>query len=372
LPKLPPPSLAHRGLIWNLDRGLSNPLTLLDMLAPIANIRWGLMPFYGYAEDDVARRQQMLEQLNTVITHLDKVLADPNFSFTLPDAEQEGQSVTIGLPEVRLFTAYVHTLRVELALSLAYIRDMGDWNRYLFPPVIGGGSSEGETGSGLVIGGHSGRSDPPPPPGVHSPVDLDTNKDKQLQPSEYLPPSPFLTLRDAAYLRTAQQGLTAIAEHGLRGIEEALARPQGDQSYLIANTDEMRPALTALRDHVLPTIRQCALGPVTFEITHYYPMPMLARNATTAAAKNPRPSANGLFAAIYPWPGEGPPPPPPTVEKVTINLTVWFANPPADLKVFAPTFPLAPEGWPQFDAAVYPDITFGGLFPNGLPQDFRL
>ena len=59
--------------------------------------------------------------------------------------------------------------------------------------------------------------------------------------------------------------------------------------------------------------------------------------------------------------------PAPIMQKITINIAAWFAAPPPDLKAFAPTVPLTPEGWPQFDLAVFPDMTFGGLFPNGLP-----
>jgi hypothetical protein len=58
--------------------------------------------------------------------------------------------------------------------------------------------------------------------------------------------------------------------------------------------------------------------------------------------------------------------------KVTINLAAWFANPPSDLKAFAPTFTLDENGWPNPDQTRYPDATFGGLFPEGLPRLFSL
>src|SRR5579871_1635829 len=84
------------GLFWFLDHGLSNPYTLLEMLGPVTDLRLGLAPYAGYAQDDasVTRREQMLTDLGTVSQDLAKVEADPNFTTTLPASDWNGQTVT--------------------------------------------------------------------------------------------------------------------------------------------------------------------------------------------------------------------------------------------------------------------------------------
>jgi len=57
---------------------------------------------------------------------------------------------------------------------------------------------------------------------------------------------------------------------------------------------------------------------------------------------------------------------------VQVALGAWFNNPPADLKYFAPQFVVV--GDPGFEycelqPGSFRDLTFGGLFPGGLPQE---
>src|SRR5262249_15935003 len=128
------------GLIWNLDRSLSSPYTLLHLLSPLGDLRQGLIPFYGYPHDalDVSRRQKVLADLGTVQQNLQTVEADPNFTTTLPDPFRNNQKVSVGLPEVYLFDAYVNSLRAEIALSLAYNRDPGNFDLLPDTPVVVG------------------------------------------------------------------------------------------------------------------------------------------------------------------------------------------------------------------------------------------
>jgi hypothetical protein len=347
-PVRPIPAHHFLGLLWNLDRGLSNPYVLLHMLAPLNDLRFGMLGYYGEDPDFVTRRQQMLAKLNTVVDYLAKVEADPNFTTTLPLPHRNGKFVTVGLPEVYLFDAYVNSMRAEIALSLAYIRDTGDWQPPV-PPVMIMGSSV----TTMIY---------PMPPIIWP----DPDKDGKLTPNEYLPPSPFLTLRNPKLLTTAQQAMLAVADRAAKGIAGVLAR-SADADFLIPNTPEISAALTEVRDHVLPLIQQAATGPVTLEIPHPVPLPMMTMQALSAAS-------HGMAAGMQPMPMDGPPSipgdnplPQPVMEKITLNLAAWFATPPPDLKVFAPTIPLGEDGWPQFDKAVYPDPTFGGLFPDGLP-----
>ncbi|MCS6775480.1 MAG: hypothetical protein RMJ43_14115 [Chloroherpetonaceae bacterium] len=331
------------GLIWHLDQGLANPLSLLHMLAPVVDLRYGLIPFYGYAQDDVARRQQLLEKLNQAVAHLAQVEAKPDFVCTLPD--RDGVPMTLTLAEVYLFDACVQSLRVAVALSLAYVRDVGEAPPP--PPIFTMHGREGGLGLGVPV------------------RFVDLNRDGQLSPGEYLPPSPFLTLRDAAYLRTAQEALLAVADRAGKGVTLALARA-GDQRFLIPNTEESRALLQRLRDDVVPLIQQAASGPVTLE----WEVPTGPQVLARASGPRYRPQGNVLFAPPV-WPVEPPLElPAPRRQTLTINLVAWFANPPVDLKAFAPTYPLDAQGEPRIDQAIYPDPRFGGLFPEGLPGDF--
>jgi len=363
------------GLFWFLDRGLSNPSTLLNMLSPISDLHLGLISYYGYSGDaqEVARRQKLLTDLETVAQHLQTVEADPTFTITLPAPDQNGQKVTIGLPEVYLFDAYVQSLRVSTALSLTYNRDPG--NAGLLPPTSGGGG--GSTGTA---------PDPPTPPifikngrdvvvdpGPNSPfVALDKNSDGKLTPDEYLPASPFLTLRDASYFQTAQAAMLNIVDRETKGIAGVLARPSTG-SFLVPNSTDVAAALTSIRDNVLPLIQQATSGPVTLKVPRYEPIPLMT---VTGGTVQPATAPNELFtsapvATTVHTPAQNPVFEVPT-EAVTIDLAAWIAHPPADLKTFAPTYTLNSIGYPNYTLTTYPDSTFGGLFPNGLPSDFNL
>lgn len=363
------------GLFWFLDRGLSNPSTLLNMLSPVSDLHLGLIPYYGYAGDaqDVTRRQKMLTDLATVAQHLATVETDANFTITLPAPDQNGRSVTIGLPEVYLFDAYVQSLRVSAALSLAYNRDPGTSG--LIPPTTGGGT----TGSGSVpsppsppIFSHGSRDvviDPAP----NSPFRaLDKNQDGKLTPDEYLPASPFLTLTDASYFQTAQTAMGLIVDRENKGITGVLARP-ATGSFLIPNSTDVAAALTDIRDNILPLIQQATTGPITLTVPRYEVIPMAVVHSGTAvqpvisntlyspgtvATSGPTTAQNTLPTVL--------------TETVTINVAAWFAHAPADLKAFAPTYTLDSIGYPNYKLTTYPDLTFGGLFPSGLPEDLRL
>lgn len=368
------------GLFWFLDRGLSNPSTLLNMLSPVSDLQLGLIPYYGYAGDaqDVARRQQMLTDLATVAQHLQTVEADANFTIMLPAPDQNGQTVSIGLPEVYLFDAYVQSLRVSTALSLAYNRDPGT-SGLLPPPTSGGGGTIGSGGTTgaptppsppiFVHGGRDAVLDPPPP---GSPFrDLDKNADGKLTPDEYLPASPFLTLRDASYFQTAQAAMLNIVDRETRGIAGVLARP-ATGSFLLPNSADVKAALISVRDNVLPLIQQAAVGPITLTVPRYEVIPLLATGGGSTV--HPVISNNlytqGVVATSSPTIAPNPDWVVPT-ENITLNVAAWFAHPPADLKVFAPTYTLDSIGYPNYKLTTYPDATFGGLFPNGLPSDLR-
>ena len=347
-------------LLWNLTGSLSNPYALLNMLSPITDLRRGLLPFYGYSQDttDLTRRQNLFRKLTTATDNLKTIEADPNFLTSLPDPYHTGQSVSVGLPEVYLFDAYLQSLRVEVALSLAYVRDPGGYQNIATPPPA---PINGIVPIGAPLFAVNAPSGAFNATTIYTALDL--NQDGRLTPSEYLPPSPYLTLRDPSYLNTAQQSLLAIVDRETKGIAGVLARPS-DAKFLVSNTSDTQQVLTETRDHVLPLIQQAATGVVTIDFPHYYP----PSNAAQAAdPPPPAPGTGGVFAI----PGSSGPPAPPIflTEKVVVNLAAWFAAPPQDLKQYAPTFVLDAQGVPDETKTTYPDSTFGGLFPNGLPND---
>jgi hypothetical protein len=328
---LPAPALPHRyyGFLWNLDRGLTNPLSLLRVLAPVANLHYGLVPLRGYQQDFATRRKEMLERLDRVSEQLTALENEPNFTATLPT--QDGSRLVLGMPEVRLFHAYIHSLRTEMALSLAYVREADpQWKR------------------------------------VRPPSRLDANADGKLTANEYLPASPFLTLREGGYLAKAREAMRGVVTHGTLGAEGVLARPADDKSFLVPNTAELRAALTELRDTVLPLIQQATTGAVTIKLPRYDPTPLMG----VPGGANPpiTPLGDRLFTLFT----DDAPPPPPVMQEITINLAAWFAAPPTDLKTFAPIYTLGANGWTDLSQTVYPDSTFGGLFPGGLPRIFWL
>ncbi len=339
----------YAGLFWNLGTAGTNPLQLLRSLAPVTDLRFGLMPYFGYETDNVTGREQELTQLNQVDQQLTSVEAVPGFtgSITLPN----GATAVIGIPEVQLFHAYVNSLRVQLALSLAYIRSVTSTNTIN------------------------------PLPAVYLPsVPVDLNKDGKLEPNEYLPPSPYLTLRDPSYMATAQTALEGEATEEAAGITGVLARPtDGSGGYLIPNSTTVNAALTQIQTQVLPVLQKLPTGPVTVQA----PQPVGAPDIFHPQARSAAISRSDIIGtghgddglrAFYNGGGStsfvSQTSTTPTFVSVTLDLAAWFANPPTDLKTLAPTYPLDSTGFPIVSQAVYPDPTFAGLFPNGLPAGF--
>lgn len=342
-PAIPPHYTLAR--FWQLDEAIANPFLLLHQLAPLADLRLGMVPFYGYPADEPSRRMVMLERLKEALEHLAKVEAHPEFEAELRLAGG-AKSVKVGLPEVQLFGAYVHSLMARVSLSLAYHRDPGDFFPPL-PPVVSVTNGDPDVGGG-----------------IDSPFkNLDKDRDGRLTPSEYLPPDPFLTLRDKTYLVLAQSSLRATVEAAEKGIAGVLKR-ESSTDFLLPNRPPVSDALTAMRDKALPLLRQAAEGPFEVDVPIYHPMPLEIVNG---AFTRPYAGASSVFA---PWPGGDiyPPEPPGQADvRVKINLAAWFERPPADLKALAPTLVLDAEGWPDPNKTVYPDPTFAGLFPDGLP-----
>jgi len=308
-PTVKPPRVKI-ALLWRLLDGVRTPYAAFRMVEPVVHIRQGLTPQRTRGAAAVARRMAALERLDAILAHLDKVEQDAGFRITLPRGEYSVVPVAVELPEVLLFDSQVSALRAELAFSLAYVRE----------------AAGGPTGPARA---------------------LDRNSDGRLTPDEHLPPEPFLNLRDPALLAKARESMLRAADKGMEGVAGVLARPE-DSRFLVPNIPAVRPALLELRDHALPTVRKAATQLVALRV----PRPVLL-------LPNPNDS-------------DRPPPPPDWLGDdlavlVKLNLPAWFSSPPKSLRPLAPTYDLRP-GIPLRDRAVFPDATFAGLFPEGLPD----
>jgi hypothetical protein len=340
---VPPVEPPHRlGLLWNLREAVANPFTLLTVLAPVADVRMGLPAMYGFVGDDFGDQQAAMARLDEADRLLALVESDAGFAASLPAWHDRQAELKIGLPEVHLFHALVHTLRAQLALSMAYVRSAGPQVDAPFTDVR-----------------------PALYPDWNPFKRLDRNGDGVLSPDEYLPPNPYLTLRDGGYLTVARDAMLASAAHAEEGCSGVLARTDSD-GWLINNVSPMREALTEMRDHAVPLLRQAADGPVEVLVPHYEPPPM------DGSSVPPAPCAREGRITFDLDPGDcvGWGPPRIVMRKFRINLAAWFALPPPDLKAFAPFVGLNADGWPDPAQVRLPDPTFGGLFPDGVnPED---
>ena len=391
-------SAARLGLFWHVGETVGNSDTLLMPLTPLAGLRYGLIPLYGYAADDVANRQQALQQLNTVTQNLQTLEANPKFATTLIIVGSPRGGSKIGLPEVYLFDAYINSLRAQLALSLAYNRDPGINNPLSGPPL-----RPDELDGGVVYGddpiGNENPSPHPPRLGA-SYGSLDTNGDGKLTPDEYLAASPFLTLRDAGMLQTAKQALLAAADKQAKGIQGIFARPtisrfqaNGNDGFLISNIDNTIPnsidpnagvvitnssvthvGLDYTLNNIPPILKQATVGTVTLYMPLYAPATQgyVSSVPAKSAVRRHIGKTRRVFLLGYQGGTDAEPFQTGRVTQVTFNLAAWIAHPPADLKAFAPTYTLQSGGYIDFTKTTYPDPTFGGLYPNGLPDELLL
>lgn len=151
-----------------------------------------------------------------------------------------------------------------------------------------------------------------------------------LAPADYLPGNPFLTLTTggASQLSAAGELWRSSALEGLAALATYRNRSGGD--YVIAS-GTLSPGLVQSAEESYARFRDLGEGPVEV------PDLQLGNEIVT----------------------------------INLDLSVLFTNPPADLKAFFPT--LAPSAPDEFDTFlginpdIVPDLTWGGIFPDGLP-----
>lgn len=152
-----------------------------------------------------------------------------------------------------------------------------------------------------------------------------------LTPAQYLPGGTFATLNSdgKARLNTTEQEINNLANNGIFAIDTVQTRT--GTGYLI---EPGNVVITKAQYNDVETQIKKYQGYLTSAQT----VPITVGNTTT---------------------------------QTQLNLPAFFANPPADLKALLPTLAVSPSqyGDGSFDLTRqnYPDPTFGGLFPSGLP-----
>jgi hypothetical protein len=236
-------------------------------------------------------------------------LSDPSYTFTIATpADKSGtQTLKLGAAEFDTLYMLVATLRGVINPLLAYNLSEPNYN----------GSTPISSLESIA-------------------PELETNG-ATITPAQYMAPSPFLTLNPngATNMATAKTELLAAITHGTSAINEVEAR--NSSGYLIdpgtffteADLNQVKDQLTLYQTYVT--------GPFTANETN----------------------------------GDG------QVVSTTIDVYAWFTAPPQDLKAFFPTFTVqavvdsnSSTGYDTsllLSPSAYPDLTFGGLFPNDFP-----
>lgn len=153
------------------------------------------------------------------------------------------------------------------------------------------------------------------------PTDADSSGD--FTPDEYLPPSPFLALARANAFANAMAAMLQAADAVIAGADTSL-HPGGATD--LVNWEENPDVAAGLNEAA-----------------------DIAEEVKTAFA-----------SSAYPL----------TVDTtvVNVNLSAWATAPPPDLKALFPTAEVD-QGAGTLTIASWPDLTFAGLFPDGVPPD---
>lgn len=148
-------------------------------------------------------------------------------------------------------------------------------------------------------------------------------------PAAYLPPSPFLTLNadGAARAGAVKTELNAVAVAGVAAIEAVKTR--SNSGYLLdPGTLVTSAQLTTVEGHI-QTYQGLLSGPQNIPLT-----------------------VNGQTVST------------------SVNIGAFLSRPPADLKALLPILAVSTDsgGTTSLTFSRYPDPTFGGIFPNGVPM----
>lgn len=257
-----------------------------------------------------AAMAQLDQSLASCETALDVPLSNPSYTYPIvvqsSTNPSQTQTVLLGQAEFNVLYTIIATLRGVINPFLAY--------------------NVSDPGYNLQEGLYT-----------VDPTDMGTNG-ATIGPSVYMPASPFLTLKSggAANMHTAQTELNTACTDGVDAINEVEARSNNNLYLLDPGTFVTQNELNNVKD----------------QITTY--QAYLNGNATIKVLD-----------------GDG------NDVSTTIDLNAWFTTPPQDLKAFYPTYHVvttvdagSSTGYDTtltLSGSDFPDLTFGGLFPDGFP-----
>jgi len=249
-------------------------------------------------------RNVVIPMLASVAARLEIVGRDPSFTFEIAPTDPNDRRV-IDIGDIYLFHGVIMLAKALLAVPASYNIDPGTW------PLID-----------VEL------------------YDLDTNHDGYLTRSELLPPPPFMTLMDPTLMYAQRGDCITACEKLLAGIDATLREPYDDAELIpTRDLDGSRyiGTLMAMRQFV-ENIKRSLNQPTLLNIP--------------------------LDDIVYP---------------MNVYLGAWSDNPPPDLTYFLPRYRFVADGdgepymmWSVLDLrpvdGSYQDTTFGGLFPEGLPE----
>ena len=171
-----------------------------------------------------------------------------------------------------------------------------------------------------------------------SPFTLDANHDGLLNASEYLPASPFLNLTDYSTMTAAKNDMVTAADKILAGLNATLAETSDDYDLIAWHTADAGPTQADL---------------------------LKAKDYATSL------KASMSAATTISWEGDNG-----GTHSARVFLGAWNMTPPTSLKPMMPTQEVT--RWYDYDAQTFkydtddaeggfPDATFGGMFPDGMP-----
>ena len=310
-------ALRSTGLLDDLLRPAALKERVNDLLVAPARLCKGLGQARAFpSATQLANAQQHLEtyvipRVEEALTHLDALEADPDFPhfqfpITITYPQTESKMVIIiDQGDVLLFDGLVSATDASLHLLCAY-------------EVNYGGT----------------------PPNYEEINALDANHDRLLHVSEYVAAGDFLTLRSTGQAHTsdALDYLGRAVDRGIGGLEATLAEPEDNGDILAWHGD---PELQASLEDTLQQLQTV--------------QPALEGQADVQVEIE-----EGVWVTV------------------TIDLPAFFGSAPTDLKPLLPVLgyhiytvatETGTERLVQPFPVEFPDSTFDGLFPAGLPAE---
>ncbi len=173
------------------------------------------------------------------------------------------------------------------------------------------------------------------------PLEYDANTDGRITPAEYMPAAPFGTLRatGAANMAAALVDYRTALDDIIAASDYHLQRPW--QLYEVGELFRAHPNYDYYTGY--------SVGESTYIVSK-----------VRDACKLMRPALDGAYTLSPSYTGLG--------SDVTINIPSLFTSPIQDIRAILPTFTILGPDTIVLKQGAFPDPTFGGLVPGGIPD----